>query len=33
MSFIELAFNLPKGNKIVSFNALEKKCAVPEEHI
>lgn len=29
MSFLQLAFNLPKNNRVVSFEQLTKTCAVP----
>ena len=33
MAFLELAFNLPKSNRVVSFKDLSKTCNVPIEHV
>ena len=33
MAFLELAFNLPKSNRVVSFSDLSKTCKVPFEHV
>ena len=33
MAFLELAFNLPKNDRVVSFDKLSKSCGVPAEHI
>jgi hypothetical protein len=29
MAFLELAFNLPKNNRVVSFRKLAETCGVP----
>jgi len=33
MAFLELAFNLPKNDRVVAFEKLASTCAVPEEHV
>ena len=33
MAFLELAFNLPKSNRVVSFSQLAHTCGVPLEHV
>lgn len=33
MAFLELAFNLPKSNRVVSFESLSKVCSIPVEHV
>lgn len=33
MAFLELAFNLPKSNRVVSFQTLSKSCGIPLEHV
>ena len=33
MSFLELAFNLPKSNRVVSFDKLAKVCAINKDHV
>ena len=33
MSFLELAFNLPKNNRVITFQKLSTTCAIPVEHV
>lgn len=33
MAFLELAFNLPKNNRVVSFQKLADVCSVRLEHV
>lgn len=33
MAFLELAFNLPKSNRIISFEQLSKTCEIPLDHV
>ncbi len=33
MSFLELAFNLPKNHRVVTFENLAKVCSIPIEHV
>lgn len=33
MAFLELAFNLPKSNRVISFDTLQKYCSIPAEHV
>lgn len=33
MAFIELAFNLPKNNRVVSFKKLANVCEIELEHV
>lgn len=33
MAFLELAFNLPKSNRVVSFETLSQTCSIPVEHV
>ena len=33
MAFLELAFNLPKSNRVVSFDKLSQVCGVPIDHV
>ena len=33
MAFLELAFNLPKSDRVVSFEKLSKVCATPMNHV
>lgn len=33
MAFLELAFNLPKNHRVVSFEQLSKTCSVPIDYV
>lgn len=33
MAFVEFCFNLPKGNRVVSFQTVEKCCGVPKNNV
>ena len=33
MAFLELAFNLPKNDRVVKFSIIARKCGIPEEHV
>jgi 26S proteasome regulatory subunit N9 len=33
MAFLELAFNLPKNNRVIEFNTLAKSCGIPDLHV
>lgn len=33
MAFLELAFNLPKSNRVISFETLQRTCSIPLEHV
>jgi 26S proteasome regulatory subunit N9 len=33
MAFLELAFNLPKSNRVVTFDNLSKVCGIPQDHV
>ena len=33
MAFLELAFNLPKSNRVVSFEQLAKTCEIPVDQV
>ena len=33
MAFLEMAFNLPKNNRVITFDQLAKTCGVPVEHV
>ncbi len=33
MAFLELAFNLPKNDRVVPFEVLGRKCGIPAEHV
>lgn len=33
MAFLELAFNLPKSNRVVTFEKLSKICGIPLDHV
>lgn len=33
MSFLELAFNLPKNNRVVTFEKLSNVCGIPLDHV
>jgi len=33
MAFLELAFNLPKNDRVVSFDKLSRSCGIPVEHV
>ena len=33
MAFLELAFNLPKSNRVITFEKLSAICGVPLEHV
>jgi len=33
MAFLELAFNLPKNNRVIGFDALSKATSIPVEHV
>jgi 26S proteasome regulatory subunit N9 len=33
MAFLELAFNLPKSNRVISFDTLQRACSIPIEHV
>jgi 26S proteasome regulatory subunit N9 len=33
MALLELTFNLPKSNRVVSFETLQRTCFIPLEHV
>lgn len=33
MAFLELAFNLPKSNRVITFDKLSKICGIPIDHV
>lgn len=33
MAFLEMAFNLPKSNRVVSFESLANVCAIQPDHV
>jgi 26S proteasome regulatory subunit N9 len=33
MALLELTFNLPKSNRVVSFETLQRACYIPLEHV
>ena len=33
MAFLELAFNLPKNNRVITFATLAKTCQIPLNHV
>lgn len=33
MAFLELAFNLPKSNRVISFETLHRTCSIPIDHV
>lgn len=33
MAFLELAFNLPKSNRVITFDTLQRSCSIPAEHV
>lgn len=33
MAFLELAFNLPKSNRVISFDVIHKSCSIPLNHV
>lgn len=33
MAFLELAFNLPKNNRVIGFDKLSEICAIPDTHV
>ena len=33
MAFLELSFNLPKNNRVITFEKLSTTCGIPVEHV
>lgn len=33
MAFLEMAFNLPKSNRVVTFDTLASVCSIGKEHV
>lgn len=33
MSFLELVFNLPKNDRVITFQTLAEMCCIPKNHV